>query len=78
MDDPLAVLLAAAGQDRLAWEGLSLAALQSAHGKSKTKTSTPEHELAQKESENDKASANERLFEKKLQKSTKTVEKLRR
>ena len=76
--DPLAVLLAAA--DKIGWLGRdSLAAfLQSAQGKSKTKATTPEHELAQKESEYNKASANERLLEKKLQKSTETVEKLRK
>ena len=76
--DPLAVLLAAA--DKIGWLGRdSLAAfLQSAQGKSKTKATTPEDELAQKESEYNKASANERLLEKKLQKSTETVEKLRK
>ena len=43
----------------------SLAAfLQSAQGKSKAKATTPEHELAQKESNYNKASANERLLEK--------------
>ena len=52
--------------------------LQSAQGKSKAKTTTPEHELAQKESEYNTASANERLLEKRLQKSTETVEKLRK
>ena len=76
--DPLAVLLAAA--NKIGWLGRdSLAAfLQSAQGKSKTKATTPEYELAQKESEYNKASANERLLEKKLQKSTEIVEKLRR
>ena len=57
----------------------SLAAfLQSAQGKSKTKATTPEYELAQKESEHNKASANERLLERKLQRSTETVEKMRK
>ena len=76
--DPLAVLLAAA--DKIGWLGRdSLAAfLQSAQGKSMTKATTPEDELAQKESEYNKASANERLLEKKLQRSTETVEKLRK
>ena len=76
--DPLAVLLAAA--DKIGWLGRdSLAAfLQSAQSKSKTKAITSEYELAQKESEYNKASANERLLEKKLQKSTETVEKLRK
>ena len=55
----------------------SLAALlQSAQGKSKTKATTPEFELVQKESEYNKASAHERLLEKKLQKSTQTFDKL--
>ena len=64
--DPLAVLLAAA--DKIGWLGRdSLAAvLQSVQGKSKAKASTPEYELAQKESEHNKDSANERLLEKKL------------
>ena len=57
---------------------LSQAFLQSAQGKSKTKATTPECELAQKESEYNKASANERLLEKKLQRSTETVEELRK
>ena len=76
--DPVALLLATA--DKIGWLGRdSLAALlQSAHGKSKAKAPTPEHELAQKESEYHKASANERLLETKLQKSTETVEKLRK
>ena len=76
--DPLALLLAAA--DKIDWLGRdSLASfLQSAQGKTKTKTTTPEQDLAQKESEYNKASANERLLEKKLQKSTETVEKLRK
>ena len=76
--DPLAVLLAAA--DKIGWLGrVSLAAfLQSAQGKSKAKAPTPEHKLAQKESEYNKASANERLLEKMLQKSTEAVEKLRK
>ena len=76
--DPLAVFLAAA--DKIGWLGRdSLAAfLQSAQGKSKTKATTPEHELAQKESEYNKASENERLLERKLQRSTETVEKLRK
>ena len=52
--------------------------MQSAQGKSKTKAATLEYELAQKESEYNKASANERLLEKKLQKPTEVVEKLRR
>ena len=58
--DPLAVLLAAA--DKIGWRGRdSLAAfLQSAQGKSKAKATTPEDELAQKESEYNEASANER------------------
>ena len=57
----------------------SLAAfLQSAQGMSKTKATTPEFELAQKESEYNKASAHERLLEKKLQKSTETFENLRK
>ena len=75
--DPLALLLATA--DKIGWLGRdSLAAfLQPAQGKSKANASTPEHELAQKESEYNKTSANERLREKKLQKSTETVEKLR-
>ena len=66
--------------DKIDWLGReSLAAfLQSAQGKTKTKTTTPEQELAQKESEYNKASANERLLEKKFQKSTETVEKLRK
>ena len=66
--DPVALLLATA--DKIGWLGRdSLAAfLQSAQGKSKAKAPTPEHELAQKESEYNKASANERLLEKKLQK----------
>ena len=59
----------------MAWEGFSRSLLA---GKSKTKATTPEDELAQKESEYNKASANERLLEKKLQKSTETVEKLRK
>ena len=72
--DLLAVLLAAA--DKIGWVGSdSLAAfLQSALGKSKMKATTPEYELAQKESEYNKASANERLLEKKLQKPTQNVE----
>ena len=76
--DPLALLLAAA--DKIDWLGRdSLTAfLQSAQGKTKTKITTPEQELAQKESEYNKASANERLLEKKFQKSTETVEKLRK
>ena len=76
--EPLAVLLATA--DKIGWLGRdSLAAfLQSAQGKYKAKASTPEHELAQKESEYNKASANERLLEKKPQKSTEIVEKLRK
>ena len=57
----------------------SLAAfLQSVQGKSKTKTTSPEYELAQKEFEYNKASANERLLVKKLQKSAEIVEKLRK
>ena len=65
--DPLALLLATA--DKIDWLGRdSLAAfLQSAQGKTKTKVTTPEQELAQKESEYNKASANERLLEKKFQ-----------
>ena len=76
--DPLAVLLAAA--DKIGWLGEDSLAefLQSAKGKSKTKATTPEDELAQQESEYNKASANERLLEKKLQKSTENVEKLRK
>ena len=52
--------------------------MQSVQGKTKTKITTPEQDLAQKESEYNKASANERLLEKKLQQSTETVEKLRK
>ena len=65
---------------KIGWLGRdSLAAfLHSAQDKSKAKATTPEHELAQKESEYNKASANERLLEKRLQKSTETVEKLRK
>ena len=76
--DPLALLLVAA--DKIDWLGRdSLAALlQSVQGKTKTMITTPEQDLAQKESEYNKASANERLLEKKLQKSTDTVEKLRK
>ena len=76
--DPLAVLLAAA--DKIGWLGRdSLAAfLHSAQGTSKAKATTPEHELAQKESEYNKASANEMLLEKRLQKSTESVGKLRK
>ena len=52
--------------DKIGWLGRdSLAALHSAQGKSKTKATTLEYELAQKESEYNKASANERLLEKK-------------
>ena len=77
-DDSLALLLATA--DKIGWLGRdSLAAfLQSTQGKTKTKIATPEERLAQKESEYNKASANERLLEKKLQKSTETVGKLRK
>ena len=57
---------------------LLLPSCSPAQGKSKAKATTPEHELAQKESEYNKASANERLLEKRLQKSTETVEKLRK
>ena len=57
---------------------LSRRSCKSAQGKTKTKITDPEQELAQKESEYNKASANERLLEKKLQKSTETVEKLRK
>ena len=46
--------------------------------RARPRRTTPEQELAQKESEYNKASANERLLEKKLQKSTETVEKLRK
>ena len=76
--DRLAVLLDAV--DKIGWLGRdSLAALlQSAQGKSKAKATTPEHELAQKESECNKASANERLLEKRLLKSTETVKKFRK
>ena len=76
---PSRSVIGCSGQDRLAWEGHSRSLLaKSAQGKSKTKGTTPGDELAQKESDYNKASANERLLEKKLQKSTETVEKLRK
>ena len=46
-------------------------------GKSKTKATTPEAELAQKETEYIKASSNERFVEKKVQASTEAVERFR-
>ena len=56
-----------AAADKIGWLGRdSLAAfLQSVQGKSKTKAATLEYELAQKESEYNKAPANQRLLDKK-------------
>ena len=79
---PIATLLAVllATEDKIGSLGRDFLAafLQPAQGNSKAKAPTPEHELAQKESEYNKASANERLLENKLQKSTEAVEKLRK
>ena len=63
--DLLAALLATAGQ--IGWLGTDALApfLSMLQGKSKTKATSPEAELAQKETEHNKASANERLLEKK-------------
>ena len=66
-------------QTRPASSGETLAAfLQSIQGKSKSKATTPESELAQKDTEYNKVSANERHLEKKFQSTTLTVEKLRK
>ena len=62
----------------MSWEGLSRSLLAISTGQVQDEGYDPEDELAQKESEYNKASANERLLEKKLQKSTETVEKLRK
>ena len=62
----------------MAWEGFSRGVPAVSTGKTKTKITTPEQELAQKESEHNKASASERLLEKRFQKSTETVERLRK
>ena len=69
----LEVLLAAA--DQIGWLGRdTLAAILSTmQGKTKTKATTPEAELAQKETEYNKASSNERFVEK-VQASTEAVE----
>ena len=64
--DTPAVLLAAA--DQIGWLGRDTVAaiLSTVQGKSMTKAATPEAELAQKETEYNKASSNERLVEKKV------------
>ena len=66
--------------DKIGWLGRdSLAAfLAISTGQVQDEGYDREDELAQKESEYNKASANERLLEKKLQKSTEIVEKLRK
>ena len=77
--DPVA-LLSATSRPRSAGSGgtLSLPSCNRHRASPKLKLRHPKHELAQKEFEYNKASANERLLEKKLQKSTEAVEKLRK
>ena len=76
--DPLAVLLAAA--DQIGWLGRDTlsAILSTMQGEAKTKATTHEAELAQKETENNKASSNERFDEKKVQASTEAVARFRK
>ena len=58
------------------WEETLILSMMQA--KSKTKTTTPEAELAQKETEYNKASSNWRFLEKKVQASTEAVERFRK